>query len=332
MGKVWQPWLKEEGKNMYGGWLQRYQHIERLGSSEVDGLLAGDVVVQEKLDGANLTVAWDSDKEGLIVASRNQVVSVCGEPPNGFNGAIEYVNCHPGFKKLFEILPQWVLRGEWLVRHSINYAPEHMRKFYVFDVQVKEGGEYVAPDVYVPILQQFGVLYIPTLAAFSSPTMEQLGGLVEGGGIYGATQKEGLVVKRYDFVNKYGRVTWGKIVCQDFKIHNKAAFRAIRSDEVEVRFAALCKPQFVLKEMLKIRDEVGREKFTVRLMPRVLGQVWHELFKEEMWDFVKQVRQHETFSFYKARELVTKITREVALGVFNALIDLDGEGGVDEVN
>jgi hypothetical protein len=147
---------------------------------------------------------------------------------------------------------------------------------------------------------------------------------VEGGGIYGATQKEGLVVKRYNFVNKYGRVTWGKIVCDDFKLHNKAMFKATKKDDVEVRFASLCKQQFVLKEMLKIRDEVGMEKFNVKLMPRILEQVWHQLFVENIWDFSKELKQDEFINISHTKKLVYKITREVALGVFNGVVTFDG--------
>jgi len=173
--------------------IPKYQHIERLGKDDVEGLLDGDVIVQTKIDGANLTVAWTT-KTGHIIASRNNTKSVGGEPKNGFNGAVEYCLGHAG---LMTLSKRYILRGEWLVRHSTNYPKEYMQHFYVFDVQRYEDYSYLHPDEYIPMLITYGIKYIPVLARLTNPTMEELTKIMEGPDEFGADQKEGIVIKRY---------------------------------------------------------------------------------------------------------------------------------------
>jgi hypothetical protein len=303
----------DDGENAW--FLTKYQHVERLGHDDALGLLDGTVVVQEKLDGANFTVAKHPTR-GIIMASRNNVISVGGTPSTGFNGAIDYVLNHPGFNDIFSMHPDWVLRGEWLVRHSINYAKEFMGKFYCFDVQ-DGNGAYIPVETYAPYLNAAQILMVPVLATIDKPTHDQLVEYTKGGGYFGAEQKEGIVVKRYDFVNKYGRVTWGKLVAADFKEANKIHMGAAKHDPIEIKFAALIKDEDILKVIHKLKDEKGET--SVRDMAQVIGRVWNDAFVDHLWDFVK--KEHVgSFDFQQAKKLVDRKAREVALAHYNGLL------------
>lgn len=298
--------------------LTKYQHIERMGHEEVDGLLNGQVLIQTKLDGANLSVAWHPD-QGMVVASRNMVVSLGGRPDHGFNGAVEYCLTHRGLTSLFAVHPMWVVRGEWCVRHSINYGKEHYQHLYVFDIE--EQGRYVHPDVWGPLLDNFGIRRIKTLAVFDSPTLDQLTPYTDGPDEFGAQAKEGIVIKNYAFVNKFGRTQWGKLVTADFKTANKLAFGAHKSDAYELQFAAnTVTVAGVLKTIHKMRDEKARG-ITVRDMAELLGRVYYDCFQEELWDFVKKNRVR-AFNFHEARRLAEQKTREIALAYFNGTLTL----------
>jgi len=307
---------KQQSTPLYQS-ISKYQHVERLGNSSVEGLLEGDVVVQTKIDGANLTVAY-LEGIGHIIASRNTAISIGENPKTGFNGAIEYCLDHPGIMALSE---RYILRGEWLVRHSMNYPKEYMQHFYVFDVQRYEDESYVHPNEYIPLLQTYGIKYIPTLVQLTNPTIEDLMTLAKGPDKFGAEQKEGVVIKRYDFVNKYGRTQWGKIVHEEFKIKNKLMFNPQRADGLEIKFASgVVSKQFILKVINKIKDETENNDITIKQMPRILGVVWYDVFTEELWDFVKKNRVKE-FDFSKAKKLVETATREIALAYFNGILN-----------
>ncbi len=309
---------EKQGSPLYNqdDWLlTKYQHVERLGHDDVSGLLDGAVVVQEKLDGANFTVAKHPDK-GLILASRNNVISVGGHPSTGFNGAIEYVLDHPGITGLFDVHPDWVLRGEWLTRHTINYDATRMKKFYVFDVQDGEG-KYIPISQYAAVMELREIPFLPVIAQYNNPTLDLLQQLTQGPGLYGAAQKEGVVVKRYDFVNKWGRTTWGKLVSADFREANKIHMGATKRDPVELQFAARVTDEDVLKVIHKIRDTAGTT--TIKDMPQVLGRVWNDAFTDRLWDFVRKERV-AAFDFNQAKRLVDQKAREVALAYYNGLV------------
>ena len=298
--------------------IPKYQHISRLTNDETEGLLDGDVIIQTKIDGANLTIAHT--EKGHIIASRNNAKSVGGEPKNGFRGAVEYCLGHSG---LMALSKQYILRGEWLVRHSMNYPKEYMQHFYVFDVQRYEDHSYLYPDEYIPLLIKYGIKYIPILARLSNPTMDELTKLAEGPDEFGAEQKEGIVIKRFNFVNKYGRVQWGKVVNEGFQLKNKLAFRPKNADDITIKFASeAITEHLVLKIIAKIKAEDPNNDITIRKMPQILGLAWYDVFTEELWNFVKKYKVKE-FNFYTTKKLVETATREIALAYFNGILDED---------
>jgi len=309
--------------------LYRYQHIERLGNEEVEGLLdSGEVIIETKIDGANLTVAWYPEPIGLVVMSRNNVVYrngalvefQKGKPEENkiekrFTDAVGYVLAHDGI--LTMAARGLVLRGEWLIQHSIVYAKEKYGQFYVFDVE-RTNGTYVHPDEWMPIAKELGVRYVPILARLDHPTVDALVEMTKGPDEFGAQQKEGIVVKRYDFTNKWGRMTWGKIVSADFKLKNKAAMGATNDDPPEVRFVGdIITYPFIMKTIQKIGEDKGT-KPDIRDMPRVLAQVWHDAFTEELWDWTKADKTSK-FDFRVARRIAEQKVRDIALAWFNGV-------------
>jgi hypothetical protein len=303
-----------------------------MGHNEVDGLLDGDVVVQEKLDGANLTIAWDGSNGGLVIASRNRTVYSNSTTHDAFNGAVEWVLLSDIPDFLYNN-PELVLRGEWLVKHGIKYDDSCLRRFYVFDVQDSaDDGRYLHPDEYGPMLEEYGITRVPEIARLSSPTLADIISYTTGESVLSpAVEREGVVIKRYDFRNCYGRPVWGKLVSADFKEAKKVGKRS-KYAASEAAFAELVTQHFVMKELYKIKDRVG--SVSIENMSELLGRVWSAAFHELLWTFVKK-RSVKEFSFTRARQLVYKQARGVALDYFNGVMEVkrneemvgDGGGG-----
>lgn len=277
-----------------------------------------------KLDGTNLTVAWYDEPIGLVVASRNNVVYRNGalvEFPTDKEGvteqrfvdAVDYVRVHDGIQTLVSM--GYVLRGEWMVQHSIVYDKQVYGNFYVFDVQ-RHDGSYVHPDNWIPLATENLVRYIPVTARLLNPTVEQLVELTKGPDEFGAQQKEGIVLKRYDFSNKWGRTTWGKLVSAEFKEKMHAAMGATNEDPPEVRFAARVVTYALIMKTIKNMEGVLRRKLVIHDMPQVLRWVWRDAFSEELWDFVKRENVGK-FDFKSAHKIAERKTRDVALAYFN---------------
>ena len=111
--------------------------------------------------------------------------------------------------------PTWRLYGEFLVPHSLKtYEDDAWRKFYIFDVFDDTTETFIPYEEYQPVLEQYELDYIPVIATLKNATPEKLLDFLEKNVFLirdGCGYGEGLVVKRYDYVNKYGRTTWAKV-------------------------------------------------------------------------------------------------------------------------
>ena len=103
-----------------------YQHVERLGRDEVDGILNGTCSIQTKIDGSN-GVLWLQDGE-LRAGSRRKEVSI----DNDNHGFAASVLNDQRYKKYLTDHPNRYLYGEWLVPHTIKYYNDDAWKHFMY--------------------------------------------------------------------------------------------------------------------------------------------------------------------------------------------------------
>jgi hypothetical protein len=268
---------------------QKYQHIERLGTSETHGILDGMVWVFPKIDGSNSQLFVDEDGR-LMAGSRNRELTLASDNAGFFNWAAN--QCV--FFNFFEEHPDLRLYGEWLCPHTLRtYRDDAWRNFYVFDV-MREDGSYLTYEEYQPLMEKFGIEYIPPICKVENPTIERIQAQLEKNGYLikdGMGIGEGIVIKNYSYQNKYGRQTWAKIITNEFKAtHGKKEVTEIKErTQVEQAIVdkyitlALCE-----KEYAKI--EVSEGEWTSKLIPRLLNTIYFCLISEESWNFVKEFK------------------------------------------
>ncbi|WWT40232.1 hypothetical protein [Staphylococcus phage PT1-4] len=95
------------------------------------------LVVQEKLDGSNASFTVENGE--LQCFSRRKMLNE-KETLNGFYGWV-HENIH---EYLFDFLENYIIFGEWLVKHKIQYKEECYKEFYVFDIYDKEKEVYLS--------------------------------------------------------------------------------------------------------------------------------------------------------------------------------------------
>lgn len=270
---------------------RKYQHVERFGTSEVENIEIGTCYVFSKIDGTNSSV-WLGDDGMIHTGSRNRELTF--EKDNaGFYAAISkdervmaYLQEHPTHR----------LFGEWLVPHSLKtYRDDAWRRFYVFDVCVdadnETGLEYLPYEVYQPLVAEFGLDYLAPIRIVKNGCLDDFIKCVnennfliaDGNGV-----GEGVVIKNYDFYNRYRRQTWAKIVASEFREkHHKemgapvSANRLVEEDIVD-KFVTRA---FVEKEYAKIVN--ANDGWTSKMIPQLLSRVFHELITEEIWNILK---------------------------------------------
>jgi len=278
----------------------KYQHIEKYGRDEVNGIEVGNCFVFPKIDGTNGSV-W-LDKEGLKAGSRNRGLTL--EKDN--QGFYKYVL---GSKNIYKFLEDYSkmkyrLWGEFLVPHTIkDYRDRAWNEFYVFDVSIDKEKEeiqhqgddkvkYLPYDVYKPMLEEYNIEYIPPLGKIENPNYEDLIKFIDRNNYLLKRNidrvGEGIVIKNYDFYNKYNRQVWAKIRTQEFLDRHKKSetneFDAKDHVEEKIIEKYLTSAK-IEKEYQKI---VNNGDWKNERIPELFGRVYHALVTEDIWDAVKE--------------------------------------------
>ena len=117
--------FKKKGENKME--FNKYQHIERFGTDEVENIEFGRCFIFYKIDGTNGQVYLDADGN-IKAGSRNRVLTLENDNANFY----QYVLQNERIKKYLEKHPNHRLYGEWLVPHSIKtYRKDAWRRFYI---------------------------------------------------------------------------------------------------------------------------------------------------------------------------------------------------------
>ena len=289
---------------------KKYQHVERFGTIETEDIDKGMCFVFPKIDGTNAQLWWNN---GLRAGSRNRELSL----DNDNAGFYEWAKRQGTIMSFFKEYPNVRLYGEWLVPHTLKtYEETSWRKFYVFDVM--NGEDYIPYEIYSVILDQFNIEYIPPICKVENPTYERLVNQLEKN-VYlikdGEGTGEGIVIKNYDYKNRFGRVVWAKIVKNEFKAkHTKVSVTEIKEKNMieEAIVDKFVTKELIEKEFSKIDNDGG---WSSKHIPRLLNTVYYCLVKEDGWNFVKEFK-NPSIDFKRLSFFTTNKVKEIMPHLF----------------
>jgi hypothetical protein len=305
---------------------KKYQHLERFGNTEVQNIELGKTYIFPKIDGTNASV-WLNDKGEIQAGSRNRHLTL--ESDNA--GFYAWVKEQSNLLEYLTENPTHRLYGEWLVPHSLKtYKEDAWRNFYVFDVAIDKAEneimhesdnkvKYLHYDEYKPLLEGKGLNFIAPINIITNASYEQLVNqmlknvfLIEDGKGVG----EGIVIKNYDFKNKYGRNTFAKIVTSEFKEKHAKTMGAseIKGKKmVELEIAQeFVTTALVEKVYAKIENDKG---FNSRSIPQLLNTVYYDVVKEDAWNFVKK-HKNPSINFKTLQHFIFAQVKEKAPHLF----------------
>ena len=333
---------------------RRYDHVERLWHEKMEGITIGEVYVFPKLDGTNASV-WFENVPGIgwFVQSGSRHRTLTALADNA--GFFKWVNEPDTSERFFEICrsggENWTIYGEWLVPHTLKtYRQDAWRRFFVFDVYDNEKQKYLSYEEYEPTIKEAGLDVIEPLCIFTNPSDEQLQREAEQNTyliLDGAGCGEGIVLKNYLW--NTGQGPWAKIVRNEFKEENKRAFGTTEKGgefQVEAAIAEEFVTQFLVEKVrskilcdLTEEDVVAglepsgvwvtktygqkfaeretrvQERHRGKLIPRLLGTVFHDLVDEELWMALKK-HKFPTVDFKKLRQHSIMQTKKFAADLF----------------
>lgn len=154
------------------------------------------IVIQEKIDGANFSIRFNSERDSIASFSREDKLSL----GNSLRGAWEWSQRLEKDTVKSVLSDRLVLFGEWLCPHTILYPEEKYQTAYFYDVWDLERQQYLPQYEVESIIEQLGFHYVPVLYKGEFISWEYVKSFVGQTGL-GGSQGEGIVVKNMTKLN-----------------------------------------------------------------------------------------------------------------------------------
>lgn len=246
---------------------KRYIDIERLKDKYINTFTVGEhIVCQEKLDGSNCALSFDNEGNFHVYSRKTEL-----SPTNNLRGFYEYALTLDK-EKLWSILrARYIIFGEWLVSHTVKYAPEVMKKFYVFDIYDKETEQYTPWEFTKKIADLLGFTTVPLIYDGPFISWEHIRNFVGYTQLNAEPCGEGVVIKSQDRLdNKSSRTpAYVKIVSEKFSEVHETKSRVVDPEKLAARAVA---------------EEVARSIVTERRVQKILEKFIDEGTLRADWD------------------------------------------------
>jgi hypothetical protein len=268
--------------------IKKYMKVVRHGKSGTHLTLenADEIVVQEKLDGANASFKRDGDK--IRCFSRNTELDYHNTLRGFYNWVQENVSIE-------DLVDEYTYYGEWLVSHKIKYNEEMMNKFYLFDVYDESLQQYLRYDDVIGEADHVDLKLIPVFYEGRFQSMDHLQQFVGKSkcGEFG----EGIVIKNVNYTDKYGNQQFTKIVSDVFAEKAQIKKQKIRNDKDSL-------DQFIDTYLTKARTEkilhklvdenILDESYGIEDMGTILknsgSRIYEDIIEEDLDSLLKQVK------------------------------------------
>ena len=254
---------------------KKYQSITRYGKSNNEITARGNIVVWEKIDGANASF----QRVGEEIKTFSRTIELTGE--DGLGGFRKWVLNNIDVNKLEE---GFIYFGEWINRHKIDYG-ENEKKFFFYDVYDTNRELYLDIDVIYSEAELLGLELAPIFYEGEFISEEHLQSFVGKSMLAVNGVGEGIVVKNYGYVDKHGNQHFTKIVSKAFQEISGVKVKEMKGkpDIVNQFIENTVTPARIEKMLFKLVDE-GKlgEDFAIEDMGTILKLLGNSVFEDVM--------------------------------------------------
>ena len=274
-----------------------YLHVERLGKTEVDNILSGVVRLTSKLDGTNASV-WADEDGRMHYGSRKREISI--EDDNaGFAAWMKSDADEPVLLiRACQANPNWIIYGEWgvgKVGAIKKYTKDAHNQLWIFDIYNRETEKYLTWDELEAALIVYDLIdyRVKLLATLTNPTLDDIIKIANENTFLldnTDTLGEGVVIRRDNYVNCYGRYAVAKYVREDFRPDTPKVRRIIQAGEIEQDFINRYLTQSEL-EKAKAKTALICGEYTQsngKFIGMFLNLLWKDTLEENIVDFCKR--------------------------------------------
>lgn len=195
-----------------------YPTVYALGHSAIKDIFSGPVLVEEKIDGSQFSMAI---LDGALVCRSKGKDLVLDAPEQMFAAPVETA-------RSLVLHPEWIYRCEFLSKpkhNTLAYSRVPSRGLIVYDIGT--GLEtYMAASEKMEEAARLGLETVPLMHHGTVSGMADLDAFLERDSILGGTKVEGVVVKNYGLFTPEKKVAMGKYVSERFKEVHSADWAA----------------------------------------------------------------------------------------------------------
>lgn len=281
---------------------RKYNHVERLDSPEVEGLLNGTITYSPKLDGSNAALQWDSEKNEIAAFSRNRRLTKEKDNAGFYAWATSDDEEAKVLRNFCFMYPDVILYGEWMgttkfVGNIKDYNQEALNKMWLFDMYSTRDHEYLLDAEWRQSLDIFYSgfdfrekpfpWYVP-FYTMEDPTVEKIQEAADNNFFLLDNANhagEGIVIRRADFLNKYGHYEIGKFVREDYKQNKTQSKKVSIAGNVEKSIIAMFLTDAEMSKAIAKIELATNEQFSKSNhahVGRFLTTIWHDAILEEM--------------------------------------------------
>ena len=253
-----------------------YSDIFTMGHKALEELFSGPVVVEEKVDGSQISFSRQGDK--LLMRSKGKQLIV-EAPEEMFKPGVEAI------LGIYRNLPEgYVFRGEYLKspkHNTLAYARIPRGHIIIFDID-RGNQDYLAPLDKAVLAMDCGFETVPLLHRGPIDSAEQIKALLPKESVLGGTRPEGIVIKNYARFHADKKILMGKYVRPEFIEVNAGEWRKNNPtqgdilDQIIARYKTEARWE---KAVQHLRDD-GRLEQSPRDIGVLLKEVEQDIAKE----------------------------------------------------
>lgn len=253
-----------------------YSDVLTVGSPGLVGLFDEPVLVQEKIDGSQLSFGVLDD--GLHIRSKGKEI-VLDYPDGMFAKGVDYLRSIQD-----RMIPGWIYRAEYLSKpkhNTLTYGRIPKNNLVLFDAdsgfQNYQTLSCLASEATKLDIDYVGFLYYGPVKSTSD-----IDHLLHRESMLGGTKVEGIVIKNYFRFTRDKKIMMGKMVREDFKELNRIEFRKANpshGDVIQVLIARYKNENRWRKAIQHLRDS-GRLEHSPRDIGSLLKEIDVDIIKE----------------------------------------------------
>lgn len=260
--------------------LPGYASIRHFGHGEIKELLDGPVIVEEKVDGSQLSFGLIDGKLRMRSKGAPLDPDAAAVPQKMFIRACESVK-----ERASSLRPGYIYRGEYLrqPKHNTLAYNRHPNGFIViFDVSEGPYSWVADPAQKAELAAEIGLETVPLLHSGIVDNFAAVEGFLERTSFLGGQRIEGVVIKNYARFTGDGKPMMGKYVREDFKELNNKDFRLRNPAQSDIILALINRykvPARWEKAAQHLRER-GELEHSPRDIPKVIRETQEDILRE----------------------------------------------------